>query len=148
MGSAPAQILLFALDELRARYGALAPPDADPRHDTTPFRAFRGALLDALAAAAQAATEVTMWWEGGYNGYALAVALAPPGAVPDAERAAASACEVDASRVAPPRRDRYPIGRVGPGWSEVARDAAGAAVEAPFGAPTGHFGAPGMRRVS
>jgi hypothetical protein len=148
VSGAPAHVLLFALDELRARYGALAPPGADPRHDTAPFRAFRGALLEALAAAAEQQAELTMWWEGGYNGYALAIAVEPPGAVPDLEDAAASACPPDASRLAPPRRDRYALGRVGPGRSEVARDAAGAVVEAPFGAPAGHFGAPGMRRIA
>ncbi len=143
----PAHVLLFALDDLRARYGALVPPGADPRHDTAPFRAFRGALLEALAAAARGEAELSMWWEGGYNGYALAVALGPADAVPDPEAAAARACPADASRLAPPRRDRYPLGRVGPGRYEVARDPAGAAVEAPFGAATGHFGAPGMRRI-
>ena len=144
---APARVLLFALDELRARYGALVPPGADPRHDTAPFRAFRGALLDALAAAAGKVADLTMWWEGGYNGYALAVALQPADSVPDPEAAATSACPPDASRLAGLRHDRYPLGRVGPGWSEVARDAAGAVFEAPFGAATGHFGAPGMRRI-
>jgi hypothetical protein len=144
----PAQVLLFPLDELRARFGALVPAGADPRHDTTPFRAFRSALLEALSSAAEREAELTMWWEGGYNGYALAVALEPPGAVPDAEGASARVCPPDASRLAPPRRDRYPLGRIGPGWSEITLDAGGAAVEAPFGAPTGHFGAPGMRRVS
>jgi hypothetical protein len=143
----PAHIILFALDELRARYGGLAPAGADPRHDTTPFRSFRSALLDALASTAEREAELSMWWEGGYNGYALAVALEQPGAVPDPVAAAARACAVDSWRLAPPRRDRYPLGRVGPGRWEVARDAAGYAVEAPFGAPTGHFGAPGMRRM-
>jgi hypothetical protein len=144
----PARVLLFALDELRERYGRLVPAGADPRHDTMPFRAFRGALLDALAAAAQGEADLTMWWEGGYNGYALAVALQPPGALQDPEGAAARACPPDACRLAPPRQDSRPLGRIGPGWSEVARDASGAVVEAPFGAPTGHFGAPGMRRIS
>jgi hypothetical protein len=148
MDTTRAHILLFALDELRARYGALVPAGADPRHDTAPFRAFRGALLDTLAAAAQQEAVLTMWWEGGYNGYALAVALEPPDAVPDLEAAAAQSCPPDAARIAAPRHDRYPLGRLGPGWSEVAHDAAGASVEAPFGAATGHFGAPGMRRIS
>jgi hypothetical protein len=143
-----AHILLFSLDELRARYGALVPPGADPRHDTAPFRAFRAALLEALSAAALEEAALSMWWEGGYNGYALALALEPPDAAPDFEDAAARACPADASRIARPRRDRYPVARVGRGWSEVVRDAAGASIEAPFGAATGHFGAPGMRRVS
>jgi hypothetical protein len=143
-----AHIVLFALDDLRARYAALVPEGADPRHDTSPFRAFRAALLAALADAARADAELSMWWEGGYNGYALAVAVDPPEAVADLEDVAARACPVDAARLAPARRDRYPLARVGPGRFEVARDEAGAAVEAPFGAPTGHFGAPGMRRFA
>ncbi len=144
----PAHILLFALDDLRARYAALVPEGADPRHDTAPFRAFRAALLDALAASAHGDAELTMWWEGGYNGYSLAVAVEPADAVPALEEAAARACPVDDARLAPARRDRYPLARIGPGRSEVARDESGAAVEAPFGAPTGHFGAPGMRRLA
>jgi hypothetical protein len=144
----PAHIVLFALDDLRARYGALVPAGADPRHDTTPFRAFRAALLDALAARARGQAELAMWWEGGYNGYALAVALEPAAAVPGFEDAAACACPIDGARLAPPRHDACPLGRVGPGWSEVTGDASGATVEAPFGAATGHFGAPGMRRIS
>jgi hypothetical protein len=142
----PAHIVLFALDDLRARYGALVPSGSDPRHDTAPFRAFRATLLDALALAARRDADIGMWWEGGYNGYALAVALEPADAVPDLEEAAARACPIDGARLATPRRDTYPLGRVGAGWSEVSRDADGTAVEAPFGAATGHFGAPGMRR--
>jgi hypothetical protein len=142
----PADVLLFALDALRARYGAAAAPGADPRHDTAPFRAFRAALLDALAAAATAEAVLSRGWEGGFDGYALAIALEPAGAVPAAAGAAAAACPVDAVRVAPPRRDRYPLARLAPGRAELCRDAGGELVEAPFGAPTGHFGAPGMRR--
>ena len=141
-----AHIVLFALDDLRALHGARATPGADPRHDSAAFRAFRSALLGALAAAARGEAELTMWWEGGFNGYALAVAVEPPESVPDLEEVAGRACLVEASRVAAPRGDRHRLGRVGPGWSHVARDAAGAAVVALFGAPTGHFGAPGMRR--
>ncbi len=144
----PAHIVLFALDDLRARYGPLVPDGADPRHDTTPFRAFRAALLDALAARARGQAELAMWWEGGYNGYALAVALEPADAVPGFEDVAARACPIDGARFAPPRGDACPLGRVGPGWSAVTGDADGAEVEAPFGAATGHFGAPGMRRIS
>ncbi len=143
-----ADILLFALDDLRARYGGLVPEGADPRHDTAPFRAFRSVLLEALAAAARAPAELGMWWEGGYNGYWLALALDPAGAVPGAAEAAGRACPVDDVRIAAPRADRYPLGRVSPGHAEVARDQDGAVVEAPFGAPTGHFGAPGMRRIA
>jgi hypothetical protein len=145
-----AAILLFALDELRARYGDQATAGADPRHDTAPFRAFRAALLDALAAAAAGEAEAAMWWEGGYDGYALAVAVEPAealGGLAGAEAAAARVCPVDAARVAPPRRDRYPLARLAPGRFELRRDEAGALVEAPFGAATGHFGAPGMRRI-
>ncbi len=141
----PAYIVLFALEDLRARYGALTEPGADPRHDAAAFRAFRTALLRALAAAARGPAALTMWWEGGFNGYALAIAVEPPESVPDLEDAAGRACPVEATRLAAPRADRHALGRVAPGWSEVARDADGA-VEAPFGAPTGHFGAPGMRR--
>ncbi len=143
-----AEILLFALDALRDRFGAAAPGGADPRLDTAPFRAFRAALLPALAARAAAEAEATMWWEGGFNGYALAVALEPAGAVEGAEEAAAAVCPVDAIRLAPPRRDRYPLARLAPGRFELRRDETGALVEAPFGAATGHFGAPGMRRLT
>lgn len=141
----PARILLFALEELRARYGAAATPGLDPRHDTAPFRAFRAALLDACARAASGPAELSMWWEGTYNGYALAVAVEPPGALAALEPDAV--CPVDAERLAPPRADRYPLARVSPGRAEVAREPDGATHEAPFGAATGHFGAPGLRRI-
>jgi hypothetical protein len=143
----PAAIVLFALDELRARYGRAAPAGADPRSDTAPFRAFRAALLDAISATARAAAEVTMWWEGGFDGYSLAVALEPADAVPELERVAAAACAVDAFRLAPPRRDRYPLARLAPGRWDLSREPDSATIEPPFGAPTGHFGAPGMRRI-
>jgi hypothetical protein len=141
-----AHIVLFALDDLRALHGGRAGPGADPRHDSAAFRAFRSALLGALAAAARGEAELTMWWEGGFNGYALAVAVEPPESVPDLEGAAGRACPVEESRVASPRADRHRLGRVAPGRSDVARDEGGAEVVALFGAPTGHFGAPGMRR--
>jgi hypothetical protein len=142
---ATARVLLFPLDELRRRYGPLLPPGADARVDTSPFRAFRAALLGAAASAARAPAELTTWWEGTYNGYALAVAIEPADALPglDPERA----CPVDADTVAVPRADRYPLAHVEPGRATVARDADGAICEAPFGAATGHFGAPGMRRL-
>ncbi len=143
-----AQIVLFALDELRARYGQLARPDTDPRVDTAPFRGFRAALLDVLAKSARGAADVTMWWEGGFDGYSLALAIEPADAVPDIERTVATACPLDAARVAPPRRDRYPLAHIAPGAWDLAHDDGGAVVEAPFGAPTGHFGAPGMRRLT
>ncbi len=141
----PARILLFALDELRHRYGARATPGADPRHDTAPFRAFRADLLAAAATAARAEAALTMWWEGTYNGYALAVAAEPPEALSDLDPSAF--CPADAERVAAPRADRYPLALAEPGRATVARDADGATYEAPFGAATGHFGAPGMRRL-
>jgi hypothetical protein len=140
-----AAIFLFALDELRRRYGHLVPEGADPRLDTGPFRAFRARLLDAAARSAKGRAEVSMWWEGTYNGYCLAVACAPPEALPRLD--AGAACPVEAERVASPGPDRYPLATVFPGRSEVARDAEGATFEAPFGSPSGHFGAPGMRRI-
>ncbi len=60
----PARILLFALEDLRARFADRTPPGADPRLDTAPFRAFRDALLRLAAAAATGDAELTMWWEG------------------------------------------------------------------------------------
>src|SRR5439155_18568951 len=128
-----ARILLFALDELRARFGDRAAEGADPRFDGEPFRAFREALLEAAAAAASGPAELSMWWEGTYNGYCLAVAIAPPGALAGLEVEAV--CPPDEERVAPLRADNYPLGRVAPGRAEVARDADGAEFEAPFGAP-------------
>ncbi|MGC4000189.1 MAG: hypothetical protein QM767_23230 [Anaeromyxobacter sp.] len=144
MPAAPARTLLFSLDELRHRFGAAATPELDPRHDGAPFRAFRAALLQACAAAAAAPAELSMWWEGTYNGYFLAVAVEPPDALPGLDLSAV--CPSDEERVAPARRDRYPLARVEPGRASIAADAEGAAWEAPFGAATGHFGAPGMRR--
>lgn len=140
-----ARILRFALEELRARYAGAAAAESDPRTDTSPFRAFRAALLDLAARAATGPAELSMWWDGTYNGYSLAVAIDPQDALPGLD--AASACPVDDDRVAVPRADRYPLAHVEPGRAVVARDADGASFEAPFGAATGHFGAPGMRRV-
>jgi len=140
-----ARILTFALEDLRRRHGRRVPRGADPRADTAPFRAFRGALLDAAARAATSPAELSMWWEGTYNGYALAVAVAPPDALPGLD--ASAACPVEAERLAEPRPGGYPLAHVEPGRAEVARDADGATYEAPFGASTGHFGAPGMRRI-
>jgi hypothetical protein len=141
----PARVLTFALDDLRARHGARATPGADPRADTAPFRAFREALLDLAAHAATGPAELSFWWEGTFNGYVLAVAAEPAEAL--AALDPAPACPPEDERVAAPRADRYPLARVEPGRAVVARDADGAAWEAPFGAPTGHFGAPGVRRV-
>lgn len=140
-----ARILLFALDDLRARYGALVPPGADPRADTAPFRVFRAALLELAAQAATGPCTLSTWWEGTYNGYALAVAAEPAEALLALDPH--PACPLDGERVAPPRGDRYPLAHVRPGHAEVARDRDGATCEAPFGEATGHFGAPGMRRI-
>lgn len=140
-----ARILLFSLDELRARYGALLPPGADPRSDTAPFRAFRAALLDLASRAAAGPCELAMWWEGTYNGYALAVAAEPAEAL--AALDPSPACPADAERLAPARAESYPLAHVKPGRAEVARGPDGETFEAPFGEPTGHFGAPGIRRI-
>jgi hypothetical protein len=140
-----ARILLFSLDDLRARYGDRRTPGADPRSDTAPFRAFRATLLDLAARAAARACDLTMWWEGTYNAYALAVAADPADAL--AALDPSSACPLDAERVAKPRADAYPLARVAPGRAELARGPDGETFEAPFGEATGHFGAPGIRRV-
>lgn len=140
-----ARILLFTLEDLRARYGARVPPGADPRADTAPFRAFREALLRLAAGAATAPCELTMWWEGTYNGYSLAIAAEPAEALARLDPSAA--CPADAERLGPPRADRHPLARVEPGRAAVARAADGTIFEAPFGAAAGHFGAPGLRRI-
>ena len=54
---------------------------------------------------------------------------------------------MEAVRLAPPRRDGYPLARVRPGAAEPARGAGGELYEVPFGAGGGHFGAPGVRRM-
>jgi hypothetical protein len=140
-----ARILRFALEDLRARYAGASAEGLDPRTDTAPFRAFRAALLELAARAATAPAELSMWWDGTYNGYFLAVAVVPSDALAGLDPT--SACPPDDERVAVPRADRYPLAHVEPGRAVVARDADGASFEVPFGAPTGHFGAPGMRRV-
>jgi hypothetical protein len=140
-----ARILLFRLEDLRAQYAGASSPDLDARTDTSPFRAFRGALLDLAARSATAPAELSMWWDGTYNGYFLAVAIVPSEAL--ARLDPGPACPPDDDRVAVPRADRYPLAHVEPGRAVVARDADGASYEAPFGAATGHFGAPGMRRI-
>jgi hypothetical protein len=142
-----ALILAFALDDLRHAFAAATTPGADPRHDTAPFRAFRAALLEAAARRATAAATLSFWWEGTFNGYALAVALEPPEAVAGLEGAIGGTCPVESMRIATPRETRYALATVTPQRAEVARDAEGNAFEAPFGAPTGHFGAPGVRRL-
>ena len=145
----PALVFTFPLEELRRAFGARATPGADPRRDTAPFRGFRERLLGAAAAAAVGEARVSMWWEGTFNGYALAVQAWPSLAVPGLAGAAAAACgiEPEAVRLAPPRQDGYPLARIAPGSFALARGEDGLLVEAPFGAPTGHFGAPGMRRI-
>jgi hypothetical protein len=139
------RILLFALDELRRRHAGAATPGVDPRHDVGPFRAFREALLREAARAATGPAELSMWWEGSFDAYSLAVSCAPAAAL--AALDPSPACPLEDERVAPPRADGYPLARVVPGRAEVARDADGRTYEAPFGAPTGHFGAPGVRRM-
>ena len=140
-----ARILRFSLDELRRRYGDRVPAGSDPRTDTAPFRAFRAALLAEAARVARAPADLSMRWEGTYNGYLLAVAVEPPDALPGLD--AGAACAADDDAVAPVPPDGYPLAHVEPGRAEVARDADGATHEAPFGSATGHFGAPGMRRI-
>lgn len=142
---APARILLFSLDDLRHRYGSLAPEGADPRTDTSAFRLFRTTLLALAARDASGRCELSMWWEGTYNGYTLAIAAEPPEAL--AALDARPACPLDGERVAPARADRYPLAHVEPGRAEVARDPEGGTWEAPFGLATGHSGAPGMRKI-
>ncbi len=142
---ATARILLFSLDDLRDRYGARTRPGADPRSDTAAFRAFRLELLVLAARAAEGRSTLSMWWEGTYNGYDLAVAIEPP--EPLRALDPTPVCPLDAERVAPPRSDRYPLAHVEPGRAEVARAPDGGTWEAPFGQATGHFGAPGMRDI-
>lgn len=146
-GPGEALLLLFALEELRRGHAGRRASGADPRADTRPFRAFRRALLAAAAARAVGPAELSMWWEGTFNGYALAVQAWPAAAVPGLAEGAAAACPVEGFRLAPPRRDGYPLARVAPGRAALLRDADGARIEAPFGAAGGHFGAPGMRRI-
>jgi hypothetical protein len=145
-----ARLLRFDLDELRHAYGHLVPRGADPRHDTSPFRAFRDALLAATATAASGPCELEVAWTGTFNGYALEVAVTPAGALPGLDAAAlarAGLPPADDDRVAPPPPDRYPLAHVEPGRATVARNPDGTTSEAPFGAATGHFGAPGMRAI-
>jgi len=140
-----ARILLFALDELRRRHAGSATPEVDPRHDGAPFRAFREALLAEAARSATGPAELTMWWEGSFDSYSLAVSCEPARALSALDPS--PACALEDERVAPPRADGYPLARVEPGRAQVARDTDGSTWEAPFGAPTGHFGAPGVRRI-
>jgi hypothetical protein len=140
-----ARHLHFSLDELRRRYGRQVPPGADARHHTGPFRAFRAALLEAAARAAVAPCRLAVAWQGSFNGYQLVVTVEPPDALPGLDLS--TVCPTEQDEVAPPRPDRYPLARVEPGRASVAHEPDGTTHEAPFGAATGHFGAPGMRRV-
>jgi hypothetical protein len=142
-----ALVLRFSLDELRRRFAADATPGADPRHDAAPFRALRAALLAEAARCAVAPAALAMGWTGTFNGYSLWVSVAPSGALPGFEAAAATVCALDDARVAPAPAGGYPLAVVEPGRAEPARDEGGALWEALLGAATGHFGAPGMRRV-
>ena len=142
-----ARLLLFPLEDLRAAFAPAATPGADPRHDTAPFRAFRAALLDAAARCATGPATLSFAWEGTFNGYALLVVVEPADALAGLEAELGGAGAPDGSRVAAPPSTRYPLAAVEPARAEVARDASGATFEAPFGAPTGHFGAPGVRRI-
>jgi len=139
----PALVVTFALEELRQTHGAAA---AGP-HDTAPFRAFRARLLEAAARLAVAPAALSFWWEGTFNGYSLAVEVLPAEALPGFGEAAAAACPVESVRLAPARGEGYPLALVEPGGAVLRRDAGGLLVEAPFGAPAGHFGAPGARRI-
>jgi hypothetical protein len=140
-----ARVLRFALDDLRRAFGRQVTPGEDPRHDTAPFRAFRAALLDAAARAATSPCDLSISWEGSFNGYWLAVAVEPADALPGLDLGGVCAAEHD--QVAPPGPDRYPLAHVEPGHATVARAADGTTHEAPFGVATGHFGAPGIRRL-
>ena len=140
-----ARIVLYALEELRRAFAGAATPGADPRSDTAPFRRFRDRLLAAAARAATAEATLSTWWEGTYNGYVLAVAIEPSDALPGLDPDAP--CPSEGERRGAPRADRHPLATVAPGRADVAREPDGAAWEAPFGAATGHFGAPGMKRV-
>jgi hypothetical protein len=141
-----ARVLRFHLDELRRRYGHLVEAGRDPRHDTAPFRAFRVALLAAASRAAVRPCQVTIWWEGTFNGYCLAVGVSPADALPGLELESVAAPEDE--RVAPPPASSYPLADVEPGRATVARNPDGSTNEAPLGAATGHFGAPGMRAIT
>jgi len=142
-----ALVLLFALEELRRAFGARATPGADPRSDTGPFRAFRQRLLPAAAGCATGECRLAMWWEGSFNGYALALEALPGAVLPGLAERSAEVCPVEAVRRAAPRADALPLAVVAPGGWRLLRDADGALSELPFGAPTGHFAAPGVIRV-
>ena len=141
----PARVLLFALDELRRRHPAAPRDGRDPRLDGAPFRAFRRRLLAAAARAAAGPAALSMWWEGTWNGYALAVACEPASALAGLDPE--GACPLEGERLGAPRPDARPLARVAPGRARVAREPDGAWFEAPFGAPAGHSGAPGIRRA-
>jgi len=146
-GPSDALVLLFALEELRRAFGERAGPGGDPRSDTGPFRAFRERLLRAAAGCAAGECRLAMWWEGTFNGYTLALEALPGTALPGFAERAAAECPVEATRWGEPRAGALPLALVAPGGWRLLPDADGALVELPFGAPTGHFGAPGVLRV-
>jgi hypothetical protein len=140
-----ARVLQFGLDELRRAFGHHARAGADPRHDTAPFSAFRAALLEAAARAAVRPCDLFLAWGGTFNEYRLLVSVEPADALPGLDLTAV--CAVEQDEVAPARPDRYPLAHVEPGHATVACAADGTTHQAPFGAATGHFGAPGIRRL-
>jgi hypothetical protein len=142
-GVARAHVFLFHLDDLRSRYGAAVPEEHHRGSDTASFLTFRSRLLAELAPCVQRQAELSAWWEGTYNGYHLAVAVSPASALSTAFDPE-SICPLEAERVAPLPRNGYPLARLAPGGWELAQGAAGETYAFPFGAATGHFGAPGV----
>lgn len=137
-----ARIFLFPLDALRSQYPA-AGEGRGPGSDTGPFLAFRSRLLAELSPCVQTPAELSAWWEGTYNGYHLAVAVSPPGALSGAFEPE-SICPLEAERIAPVPRNGYPLARLEPGGWTLAGGEAGETYEFPFGVAAGHFGAPGV----
>src|SRR5690606_16968182 len=113
-----ALVLAFSLDDLRRTFGGSTPPGADPRHDTAPFRSFRAALLEAAARSATGRAALSFWWEGTFNGYALAVAVEPPDAVAGLAQEIEAVCPIESMRVATPRATRYALATVTPARAE------------------------------
>jgi hypothetical protein len=142
-GLAQGRVFLFHLDALRSRYGVAVPEGHHRGGDTASFLAFRGRLLAELAPCVLTPAELSAWWEGTYNGYHLAVAISPPSAL-SAAFDPELICALEAERVAPVPRNGYPLARLAPGGWELAQGVAGETVAFPFGAATGHFGAPGV----
>ena len=145
--SGEALVLLFALEELRSTFGYRGAPGADPRGDAGPFRAFREAILGAASGCARGEVRLGVWWEGTFNGYALALQAVPAAALSGLGEAARRLCPVEVVRRTAPRAEALPLALVAPGAWRLLRDEQGCLVELPFGAATGHFGAPGVIRV-